>query len=276
MTMKSKLFVPASRPELFDKAFASAADALSFDLEDAVAASRKSAAREALRAWLTQLAPQDEKKIIVRVNAPDTDDFAEDLAMLSGMPVHLVNVPKLETAAQVQSTVTALDAVGIAADLLITIETPGALAQATSIAKAHARVQGLQLGLADLFEPLGIDRHDPATLRQVMLTLRLAAGEAGKYVLDAAYANVGDPDGFRAEAMLSRRLGYLGKSCIHPSQIAPANAVYGFSPEEIAHARRLVDESERQPDTGAFLLDGKMIDAPFVRRARDILLPAGQ
>lgn len=276
MTMKSKLFVPASRPELFDKAFASAADALSFDLEDAVAASRKGAAREALRAWLAQLAPPYEKKIIVRVNAPDTDDFADDLTRLAGLPVHLVNVPKLETAAQVQSTVAALDAAGIAADLLITIETPGALAQATGIAKAHARVQGLQLGLADLFEPLGIDRHDPATLRQVMLTLRLAAGEAGKYVLDAAYANVGDPDGFRAEAMLSRRLGYLGKSCIHPSQIALANSVYGFSPEEIAHARRLVDESERQPDTGAFLLDGKMIDAPFVRRARDILLAAGQ
>ncbi|MBU4611459.1 CoA ester lyase [Achromobacter sp. GG226] len=274
--MKSKLFVPASRPELFDKAFASAADALSFDLEDAVAASRKGAAREALRAWLAQLAPPYEKKIIVRVNAPDTDDFADDLTRLAGLPVHLVNVPKLETAAQVQSTVAALDAAGIAADLLITIETPGALAQATGIAKAHARVQGLQLGLADLFEPLGIDRHDPATLRQVMLTLRLAAGEAGKYVLDAAYANVGDPDGFRAEAMLSRRLGYLGKSCIHPSQIALANSVYGFSPEEIAHARRLVDESERQPDTGAFLLDGKMIDAPFVRRARDILLAAGQ
>lgn len=274
--MKSKLFVPASRPELFPKALASAADALSFDLEDAVAPSRKSEARESLRAWLATTPAQHGKKFIVRVNAPGTVAFADDLAALAGVDVDLINLPKIESVDQVREAVAALAAANLSAALLLTIETPQGLAAAAEIAGAHPRVAGLQLGLADLFEPLGIERHDSGALRHVMLSLRLAAGQAGKFVLDAAYADVGNAEGFRAEAQLSRSLGYLGKSCIHPSQIALANEAYGFTQAQIERARSIVQASEQQADTGAFLLDGKMIDAPFVRRARDILLAAGQ
>ncbi|MGN6659772.1 MAG: HpcH/HpaI aldolase/citrate lyase family protein [Achromobacter mucicolens] len=279
--MRSKLFVPASRPELFDKALASEADALSFDLEDAVASSRKPAARQALVDWLASpafRAAQSEhpKKIIVRVNAADTSYFPEDVDALGGLPIDMVNLPKVESADALREAAARAAQAGFEGELLVTVETPQALARAAELASAHPRVAGLQLGLADLFEPLGIDRYQPETLRAVMLALRLGAGCAGKYAMDAAYARVRDGEGFRAEAQLARSLGFLGKSCVHPSQVAIANEVFGFSAEEIGAAERIVAASEAQAGVGAFLLDGKMIDAPFVRRARDVLLAAGR
>lgn len=279
--MRSKLFVPASRPELFDKAMASAADALSFDLEDAVAPPRKAAARAELASWLGSPAfqtaqAQHPKKIIVRVNASDTPYFADDLDALGRSPIDMLNLPKVESADALREAADRAGQAGFEGELLVTVETPLALARAAELAAAHPRVAGLQLGLADLFEPLGIDRYQPETLRAVMLALRLGAGSAGKYAMDAAYARVRDGEGFRAEAQLARSLGFLGKSCVHPSQIAIANEVFGFSAEEIDAAERIVAASQAQEGVGAFLLDGKMIDAPFVRRARDVLLAAGR
>lgn len=278
--MRSKLFVPASRPELFEKAFASQADALSFDLEDAVAPARKQAAREGLAEWLASPAfaaaqARHHKKIIVRVNAADTPYFAGDLAALGRLPVDVLNLPKVESAAGLHAAAVQAIAAGFQGEFLVTVETPLALARAPELAGAHPRVAGLQLGLADLFEPLGIDRYQSETLRAVMLALRLGAGCAGKYAMDAAYARVRDAEGFRAEAQLARSLGFLGKSCVHPSQVAIANEVFGFSAEEVEAAQRIVAASLEQDGVGAFLLDGKMIDAPFVRRAQDVLLAAG-
>lgn len=279
--MRSKLFVPASRPELFDKAMASQADALSFDLEDAVVMTRKNEARDGLARWLASPAfaaahARHPKKIIVRVNASDTPYFSADLDALGGLPIDLLNLPKVNSATELRAAAAQAIAAGFQNAFLVTVETPQALASAAELAAAHPRVAGLQLGLADLFEPLGIDRYQPETLRAVMLSLRLGAASAGKYVMDAAYARVRDADGFRAEAQLARSLGFLGKSCVHPSQIAIANEVFGFSAEEVADAERIVLASRQQDSVGAFLLDGKMIDAPFVRRAQDVLLAAGR
>ncbi|WP_313695783.1 HpcH/HpaI aldolase/citrate lyase family protein, partial [Achromobacter mucicolens] len=195
---------------------------------------------------------------------------------LGGLPIDMVNLPKVESADALREAAARAAQAGFEGELLVTVETPQALARAAELAAAHPRVAGLQLGLADLFEPLGIDRYQPETLRAVMLALRLGAGCAGKYAMDAAYARVRDGEGFRAEAQLARSLGFLGKSCVHPSQVAIANEVFGFSAEEIGAAERIVAASEAQAGVGAFLLDGKMIDAPFVRRARDVLLAAGR
>ena len=274
--MKSKLFVPASRPELFDKAMASAADAISFDLEDAVAPERKAEARATLAAWLRQQTPgQHAKKIIVRINASDTPYYQDDLTELGQVPFDILNVPKTESAASVRDAVSRASAAGFTGRFLVNVETPQGLARAAELAAAHERVCGLQLGLADLFEPLGIARYDMDILRPILLAVRLAAGASGKFALDAAYARVKDTEGFRAEAQLARSIGFLGKSCIHPSQIAIANEAFSFSADEIEEARRVVAASEAHAGVGAFVLDGRMIDAPFVRRAQDVLLAAG-
>ena len=280
--MRSKLFVPGSRPELFAKAMASAADVLSFDLEDAVPEAGKSAARDAVAAFLcTSDAVRDAKKLIVRVNASESRDFHADVAALAGCRFDLLNLPKVECADALRAAVAAIaatEASDIACPgILVTIETPRALANAAEIASAHPRVAGLQLGLADLFEPLGIDRRDPRNLHAAMYAMRMAAAQAGIFALDAAFPGVDDEAGFMEEASMSRRLGYLGKSCIHPRQVAWANAAYAPTAVEFAQAERVVAAATAAAahGHGACVVDGKMIDAPFVKRAQQVLAMRG-
>ncbi len=278
--MRSKLFVPASRPELFPKALAGVADALSFDLEDAVAESRKAEARATLAAALGSAEfAASRKTIIVRINGLATPHFAADLAAVALARVDLINVPKVESADDIRAVAQALAQLETEhrftrpIGILATIESPRGLRCAAEIAQAHPRVAGLQLGFADLFEPLGIDRTEVTAVRHVQLALRFAAGEAGVAAYDAAFAAFRDLDGFRAEALAARRLGFAGKSCIHPAQLTVANEVFRPSDEEIAFAQRVVAAAAEAARTGvgAFAVDGKMIDAPFIQRAQAIV-----
>ena len=281
--MRSKLFVPGVRSELFAKALAGDADALSFDLEDSVPEARKGEARETVSALL-QSAPllATAKIVVVRVNAVGTPYLAADLAAVARTGVDLLNLPKVESAQDVLAAVALLEkseaANGVARPigLLANIETPRGLRLAAEIASAHPRVAGLQLGLADLFQPLGIDRRDPANVHATLYAMRMAAAEAGVFAWDAAFADIGDADGFRAEAGMARRLGYVGKSCIHPSQVALANQAFQPDAEEIAAARRIVAAAREAgaAGRGAFLVDGRMVDLPFLKRAEAILASA--
>lgn len=278
--MRSKLFVPGTRPELFAKALDSAADGICLDLEDAVSEARKDEARDTVRQLLAGAdVAATRKTLIVRVNAMDTPHFERDVAAVALPGVHLINLPKPQSAAHVRAAAEAVEkaerAHGVVAPigLLLNIEAPAALRMAAELALAHPRVKGLQLGLGDLFEPLGIARRAPQAIQQAMFAMRMAAGEAGLYAYDSAFADIRDAEGFRAEAMLSRNLGFLGKTCIHPSQVAIANEVFRPTDEEIAHALKVVDaarEAEAK-GVGAYVVDGKMIDIPFVIRARDIV-----
>jgi citrate lyase subunit beta/citryl-CoA lyase len=104
----------------------------------------------------------------------------------------------------------------------------------------------------------------------------MAAAEAGNYAYDGAFADIRDSEGFSAEARLSRGLGFLGKTCIHPSQVALANAVYQPTAQEIEHSLKVVDAA-READAnalGAYVVDGKMVDKPFVLRAQAIVAAA--
>ncbi|MFS2050333.1 CoA ester lyase [Variovorax sp. Varisp41] len=289
--MRSKLFVPASRPELFSKALASAADGLCFDLEDAVVPTRKAEARDRLAAFLRSggLAGA-RQKIIVRINAASTPHFADDIRAVAQAGVDVVNLPKPRSVDDVRAAAAALQQAeqtnGVLAPigLLLNIEEPVALRLAAELAAASPRVVGLQMGLGDMFEPLGMARRDAISVQATMFALRMAAGEAGVYAYDSAFADIADAAGYRAEAELARRMGFLGKTCIHPSQVAIANDVFRPTDAEIAHARKVL-QAAREADasgTGAYVVDGKMVDAPFVARAERIVasaraldLPAG-
>jgi citrate lyase subunit beta / citryl-CoA lyase len=281
--MRSKLFVPGSRPELFPKALSGPADALSFDLEDAVAEARKGEAREQVRALLgSPEARASGKTLIVRVNAIDTPHFEADVAAVVCEGVHLVNLPKAESPEQVRAAAAAIEAAERAngvirpVRLLLNIESPRGLREAAVMALAHQRVAGLQLGFGDLFEPLGIARRDTANVHAAMFAMRMAAGEAGVFAYDAAFADVKDAEGYLAEAGMARRLGYLGKSCIHPSQVALAHQVFRPPQAEIERALRIV-EAAREAEArglGAYMVDGRMVDGPFVRGAEAVLADA--
>jgi len=287
--MRSKLFVPGSRPELFSKALAGVADGLSFDLEDAVREDRKAEARANLTEFLTTDAvAKSQKTIVVRVNPLDTAHFTDDLAAVVCANVHMINLPKAEHPDQVRQAARQIAELehsrGLNLDgqspigLLVNIETPRSLRIAHELAAADSRVHGLQLGLGDLFEPHGIDRRQVVAVQQAMFLVAMAAHEAGINVYDGAFANVINIEGFKAEAELAKSLGFHGKSCIHPSQVETVNSVFSPSAEEIAFSQKVVqaEAQAQERSVGAFLVDGKMIDKPFVDRARRILSIAQQ
>ncbi|HSN21863.1 MAG TPA: CoA ester lyase [Usitatibacter sp.] len=279
--MRSKLFVPASRPELFAKAMASEADAISFDLEDAVDESMKEPARRELSAFLARLAPGHGKTIIVRVNGLATPHFAHDIEAVVAARVDLVNLPKPESGDDVKACAEALARAERSAgvpprSILANIETPRAFRLAAEIATASPRVAGLQAGWGDLIEPLDIDRYNLPMIESLLLAIRIAAGEAGAFAYDGAWANIEDREGYTREARASRRLGYLGKSCIHPTQVPLANAVFRPTDGEIAHSLRVVAAAReaKAKGVGAFTVNGRMVDAPFIRRAERTLAVA--
>lgn len=274
--MRSKLFIPASRPELFAKAEASAADSLSFDLEDAVAESRKDEARAALAAYLKTRKP-DRKTVVVRVNAVGTPWFERDVeAIAASGGATVINLPMV---GGIDDVKTLADRIGRhegapgATVILVNIETPLSLRLAPALAAADRRVVGLQIGYADLLEPYGIDRRDAQALSFIRMAVRLAAAEAGIAAYDGAFAGVNDPDFFRAECHAAKRHGFAGKSCIHPSQIAIANEAFMPTQKEIEKARKIVAAAEEANanGVGAFLVDGQMIDKPFLESARAIV-----
>jgi citrate lyase subunit beta/citryl-CoA lyase len=274
--MRSKLFVPGSRPELFAKAMSSAADAISFDLEDAVSKDRKAEARSTLRDYLKTLPADSRKAIVVRVNAVQSEYFAADIEAVAGASTHIINLPMVEEASAIQEAADLLDRLDGGdrrTGLLINIETPKGLRNAAALATAHPRVMGLQIGYADLLEPFGIARMDQAALAHIRLAVRLAAAEAGVAAYDGAYALVKDPDGYRAECEAARRHGFAGKSCIHPTQIEIANKSFMPTAAEVEKARRIVAASidAEARGVGAYLVDGQMIDGPFLAGARAVL-----
>lgn len=281
--LRSKLFVPGARPELFDKALAGDADALSFDLEDSVPAHAKAQARAAVAKLLHDDAVrQSNKLIIVRCNRVDSAHFASDLSALSGARLDMLNLPKVETVEQVCNVAAQLEKIeatrGTTAitSLLLNIETPKGLRHAAELAAAHPRVAGLQLGLGDLFEPYGIARRDLANVHAAMFAMRMAAAEAGVFALDGAFAAIDDSTRFEAEAQMARRLGYLGKSCIHPCQVGMANRVFGPDADELVDAMRIVEAARIAAEAGqaVFTVDGRMVDPPYLKRARDIVAAA--
>lgn len=282
--MRSKLFVPGSRPELFAKALSSAADAISFDVEDSVPEDGKARARDEIAAFLRSDAlrgalRETSKVLIVRTNSLGSPHFEADLLAFACPEVALLNLPKVGSADDVRRAAATLEQAerrnGLLTPirLLVNIETPRALRLAAEIADAHERVAGLQLGLTDLTHQLDVDRGDERSVHAAMFAMRLAGAESGRFAYDSAYPDIGDDAGFRREAEQARALGYVGKSCVHPRQVELANQVFGVREMDLVHARRILSAAKDAADAGrgAFLIDGRMIDGPAIRRAESLL-----
>ena len=231
--MRSKLFVPGSRPELYAKAMAGPADALSFDLEDSVDESRKDEARQALAGFLRSLPPNPGKVIIVRVNGLNTPHFEADLEAIVGPRLDYLNLPKPESAFEIRACVAALEKVERQGGhepikILANIESPKALRLAAEIATASPRVAGLQIGWGDLIEPLGIDRYNLPVIEAIQLAIRVAAGEAGIWAYDGAFANFKNLDGYRQRSRNGAPPGLHRQEC-HSSD-AGTDRERGVSP----------------------------------------------
>ncbi len=256
------------------------ADALSFDLEDAVEESRKPAARVLLSDFLRDTAAtQQHKRIVVRINAVDTAHCMADLEAVVQPGLHIVNLPKAESREDVIAVVARLEALEQARNvtqpigILANIESPRGLACAREIAAAHPRVMGLQIGYGDLFSPLGIPMAEPFATQAVRFAVRMAAGEAGIDAYDGAYVAIDDPDGYRRDATAALHMGFAGKSCIHPSQVGIANEMFRPGQAEVDHSVRVLQAAQEAlaRGVGAFVVDGRLVDGPFITRAERVV-----
>jgi citrate lyase beta subunit len=264
-TARSLLFAPGHEERKLQKALAAGADVVVADLEDAVPAGEKDAARAVTRRVLGDAATGS--LVAVRPNAFGTEPWEADLAAVRGLEPDALVLPKATPEA-----VTALGPDGL--PVVAIVETALGLRQAYETARLP-RVAALVLGAVDLGAELGFEaRTDGLEVLYARSQLVLDSGAAGiRSPFDIVHLDLRDDEGLEAEARLARSLGFRGKACIHPGQIEIVNRVFSPTKEEQEHARRVIEAYERAlaDGRGVVALDGEMIDLPVVERARRVL-----
>jgi citrate lyase subunit beta/citryl-CoA lyase len=287
--MRSMLFVPGDRPERFQKAVDSGADAVIFDLEDAVAAEHRGSARQNIRRYLEAAATRA-VPLWVRINPIDTEDALADVAaVVAARPDGLVlpkaqrgaDVERLDHWLEIEEAREGLPAGSIKVIPMIT-ESAAALLAMSSFAQLPARVVAVTWGAEDLATDLGAlanrdaaGRYEPPYVWASSLCLTVAAA-AGVLAIDTVDTEIRDVAAVESRARESRRSGYLGKLVIHPAQIAAVHAAFTPSAIEIEEAERIVAAFAAAAGLGALRLDGKLYDRPHLIKAERILAAAGR
>ncbi|KAA1400110.1 HpcH/HpaI aldolase/citrate lyase family protein [Aeromicrobium ginsengisoli] len=273
---RSVLYMPGANERALEKAKGIDADALILDLEDAVAPDAKPEARERVCAAVTS-GEYGHRELAIRVNGIGTEWHEADLAAAAQAGPDAVLVPKVNSAAEVLQLVTALEKAGAPEKtaLWAMVETPVALLQAAEIAAAHDRLTVIVMGTNDVVNEtygLHVPGRNPVVLTSLSIAL-LAARAAGKVILDGVYNDVKNLEGFDAEARQGREMGFDGKTLIHPSQVEPANAVFGPSDDEVEHAKAMISafEEAKAVGQGVVTYNGRMVEELHVRDAQRIL-----
>ncbi len=272
--LRSALYMPAANERALEKAKSLPADAVIFDLEDAVAPEAKEAARAA--ACTAAASGQYGRRLLtIRCNGLDTPWGLDDLAAIAVSTASAVVVPKVSSVDHLDQVAARLDAAGAPATLTVwaMIETPTAIFDARAIA-AHPRVSVLLLGTNDLARelrlPLVAGRR---ALLPHLATALLAAREAGKTILDGVFNDVKDLDGFAEECAQGVEFGFDGKTLIHPTQVDIANQAWAPSATDVDQARRVIaafDEAVAD-GLGVVTVDGRMIENLHVVNAQRTL-----
>ena len=268
---RSVLYMPAANERALEKAKTLPADAIIFDLEDAVAPDAKEAARANAVAAASSL-DYGRRELTIRCNGLDTRWGAEDLAAAANSGASAVVIPKVASVSTLDMVSSLLDAAGAPARMKIwaMIETPTAILDVRAIV-AHPRVAVLVMGTNDLARELRAalipGRHP---LLAHLATALLATREAAKVILDGVYNDIKDLDGFRSECVQGAEMGFDGKTLIHPGQVEIANEVWAPTVDEVAHARRVIDAFEKglSEGRGVVTVDGRMIENLHVDNAR--------
>ncbi|HEX3802222.1 MAG TPA: CoA ester lyase [Solirubrobacteraceae bacterium] len=277
--LRSVLYMPGANERALEKARELPADALIFDLEDAVAPDAKAPARERVCA-AARSGAYGKRTVTIRVNAIGTEWHDADVAAAGAAGPDAIVVPKIGSQEDVLAVARALERAGAPASTRIwaMLETPAAVLHAAEIVVASDRLSVLVMGTNDLLKELyaeAVPGREP--LRVSLALCLLAARAAGRAILDGVYNDVRDADGFEAECIEGRRLGFDGKTLIHPGQIEICNRVFSPSADEVAQARRVIEafDAAVRDGTGVVTLDGRMIENLHVETARRVLDLAG-
>ena len=277
------LFCPASQPKMFLNAPVFQPDAILFDLEDAVAYAEKDSARDLLCEAMGQM-DFGACRVFVRINSLHTPFGEEDVRAVVPAGIRYLRLAMCETAADVRELDGLLAAVEAEHQLPVgsvkvqcSIETARGVLNAREIVAASPRVISLSFGAEDYTRSMGTSRSKSAQ-EFARTYLPVVAAEAGISAIDTVWSALDDQEGFEAEVRNARALGFSGKSCIHPSQVPVVHRLYTPDEEEVAHARRVMEamRAAEQAGAGVFTVDGKMVDAPVIAKARRVLLQIGE
>ena len=267
--LRSVLYMPSSNARALEKAKTLPADAIIFDLEDAVAPDAKETAREQACAAV-QSGEYGGRTLTIRCNGLDTPWGQADLQAAAAAQPHAVVIPKVSGPEHLAAVAAV---VGEGTRIWAMVETPAAIFSVREIA-AHPQVDVLVLGTNDLAKELRAQLvPGRAPLLPHLATVLLAAREAGIEVLDGVYNDVKDLEGFEAEAVQGQQMGFDGKTLVHPTQVEVANQVWAPSEADVDHARRVIqafEDAERE-GKGVVTVDGRMIENLHVDNARRVL-----
>ena len=272
---RSVLYMPGSNARALEKARGLDADALIFDLEDAVAPDAKIGARATIAAALAA-GGYGNRELILRINAADTPWGYDDLVAAAVMPVDAVLLPKVDSAATVLQAITILNRHGASGDLPLwcMMETPLGILRAVEIASAHPRVAGFVMGTSDLVKDLHA-RHVPdrAPLLTSLGLCVLAAKAHGLAILDGVHLDLDDTPGFEAICRQGQAMGFDGKTLIHPKTIETANAVFAPAQEELEQAHKIIAafEAAEAEGKGVVVVDGRLVEQLHVNEARRLI-----
>ena len=269
------LFLPATRPDRYEKALASGADAVCLDLEDAVASDDKERARrEALS--LLGAPPPRPGATIVRVNDPASPTGRMDVGAICAVRAFpdAIMLPKVKSPKDVTEVEVALEAAGLKIPLVPIIETARGLAEVERIAICSRSLYAVMLGGVDLSTEIGsMMGWDELLYARSRVVHAAALGGIG--AIDTPMLDVSRPEALEQEALAARRLGFVGKAAIHPRQVPVIQEQFSPTEDEITAAKRIVRAFEAE-EGGVFLLDGAMVDRPVVEAARRTLARGGR
>ncbi len=268
---RSVLYIPGSKERALEKAKTLPVDAIIFDLEDAVAADEKPAARALLAETLKAGGYGDRVKI-VRVNGLDSEWGAEDVAAMRGVGADAILLPKVGSVADLDAVSALIPDI----DLWAMIETPAGILHAEQIA-AYPRLKGFVMGTNDLAKDLNCRfRPDRLPLLTSLQFSLLAARANGVVCVDGVYNAFKDDEGLRVECEQGRDMGFDGKTLIHPAQVAIANAAFAPTEAEVDLARRQIEafEAAEAAGQGVAVVDGKIVENLHIVTARATLAKA--
>ena len=270
---RSVLFMPGSNAHALEKARTLPADALILDLEDAVAPDAKETARAQVCAAVR--AGFGKREVIVRINALSTPWGAKDLVAAAAVGPDAILLPKVSTPHDLHAVENELAGVcDSSLALWAMVETPLAILNIAALADAGGRLACLVMGTNDLIKEMrGAHTQDQLNLAAALGLSVLAARAHGLAVIDGVYNDIANSEGFAASCAQGRSFGFDGKTLIHPSQIAPCNAAFSPSPDEVEAAKKIVAafEEPENKGKGAIKLDGRLVELLHAESAKRTL-----
>ena len=272
---RSVLYMPGANTRALEKARTLAADALIFDLEDAVAPDAKASARDNVCAAAASRS-YGRREVVIRANGLATPWGRDDLAAIARSGADAALIPKVESADAVRQALSILDAAGAPATMALwcMVETPLGILNAAEIAGSHPRLAAFVMGTNDLLKDTRAQSTPDRLPLLASLSIAILAARAhGRTILDGVYNDIQNAEGFRAQCVQGLQLGFDGKTLIHPSQVEPCNEVFAPNESEIAQARRIIAafEEAEAAGKGVVQIDGRMVENLHVEQARRTL-----